>query len=177
MSEILSGCAVRAAVQQDPITRSAEISPCGKYRYTLWRSWAPIAHDSKTLTWVMLNPSTADAEMDDNTIKRCVHYSRREGFQHLVVVNLYAFRSTNPDVLWTMGAEDARGPENRDRVIDAITQTEATVVAWGNPGGPQAPPYIANLGVGLMCLGTNKDGSPRHPLYLPKSTPMVRWPA
>jgi hypothetical protein len=177
MSEILSGCAVRAAIQQDPMKRAAEISPCGKYRYTLWRSWAPIAHDSKTLARVMLNPSTADDAVDDNTIRKCIHYSKREGFQHLIVVNLYAFRSTDPAALWTMGAEDARGPDNIDHVIGAITQTEATVVAWGNPGGPKAPPYIANLGVGLLCLGTNQNGSPRHPLYLPKSTPMVRWPA
>lgn len=175
MSEILSGCAVRAAIQQEPMKRSAEISPCGKYRYTLWRSWAPVVHDSKTACWIMLNPSTADAETDDNTIRKCVHYSKREGFQHLVVVNLYAYRSTDPGALRGLGAEEARGLENYRHLVDAVTQTDIAICAWGNPGGPKAPAFLKNFGVSLWCLGTNKDGSPRHPLYLPKSTPLVRW--
>lgn len=173
MSEILSGCAVRAAIQQEPMKRSAEISPCGRYRYTLWRSWAPITGLSKTVCWVMLNPSTADAETDDNTIRKCIHYSKREGFDHLVVVNLYAYRSTDPGALWGLGAEEARGPDNFRHVRDAVSMTDLTVCAWGNPGGPKRPVMV---GPGpLWCLGTNKDGSPRHPLYLPKSTPLVMW--
>lgn len=155
--------------------KRALISPCGKYRYTLWRSWAPIAHNSRTMCFFMLNPSTADAEIDDQTIRKCIHYAKREGFQHLMVVNLYAFRSTDPSALWTMGANDARGPDNITHVLDALMNCEQVVVAWGNPGGNKLPVWLDGLDFPVWCLGTNKDGSPKHPCYLANDTPLVRW--
>lgn len=158
------------------VSRSAELSPCGKYRYTLWRSWAPISGLSRCVTWVMLNPSTADAQIDDPTIGRCIEFSQREQFDHLVVVNLYAYRSTDPRAMLRLDAAEARGPHNLDRLRDAIAQTEKTIVAWGNPGGGHLPPYLDGVGP-LWCLGTNKNGSPRHPLYLRGDTPLVRWPS
>ncbi len=180
MSEVLSGCAVRAEIQREraalkPVTgRSAEISACGKYRYTLWRSWAPVSGLSRCLSWVMLNPSTADASIDDPTIGRCIEFSQREGFDHMVVVNLYAFRSTDPSALWQMGYVDAVGPVNAWHVVDAVASTDQTIVAWGNPGGGHMPQLLRDAGP-LWCLGTNKNGSPKHPLYLRGDTPLVRW--
>lgn len=154
-------------------SRGAEISPCGKYRYTLWRSWAPITGLSKLMVFVMLNPSTADGETDDNTIRKCIHFAQREKFDHMMVVNLYAFRSTDPNKLWGMGAEEVRGPDNFCHVRAAIASSDRVVCAWGNPGGAKRWRLIGDGP--LWCLGTNKDGSPKHPLYLAKNTPMVPW--
>lgn len=167
--------AMRAA-EQRPVTRSAEISPCGKYRYTLWRSWAPVSGLSKHVAWIMLNPSRADADIDDPTIKRCIEFSKREGFDHMTVVNLFAYRSTDPNELWKLPRGAALGPDNSRHLIDAVTMTDKTICAWGNDGFYSVPWFLKDTGP-LWCLGTNKNGSPRHPLYLRGDTPLVRWPA
>lgn len=158
-----------------PVTsRSAEISPCGKYRYTLWRSWGPITGLSKCVSWVMLNPSTADAQIDDRTIGRCIEFSQREGFDHLVVVNLFAYRSTDPEALWKLPAGDARGPDNYLHVTNAVASTDKTIVAWGADGFSERPKALFGE-MPLWCLGVNKDGSPKHPLYLRGDTPLISW--
>lgn len=79
--------------------RGAVISDDGRYRYRLWRTWAP---ELPRMAWIMLNPSTADAEVDDPTIRRCVGFAKREGCGGIEVVNLYAYRSTDPSVLGTV---------------------------------------------------------------------------
>ena len=89
------------------IERAAVISKCGAYRYSLTRKWS----DAPLLSFVMLNPSTADAKEDDPTIRRCIGFARREGAGGLIVANLYALRSSSPEALWA--ARDPIGPQNR----------------------------------------------------------------
>ena len=151
---------------------SAVISACGKYRYTLDRQWGP-ANDAQCdkgmLLWVMLNPSTADAEKDDNTIRRCINYSKAWGYSGLMVGNLYAFRATNPIDMFD--AKDPVGPDN-DRWIDVMAKhSERIIAAWGGAGSSHRRDAVLDrlrrFGV-VYSLGTTVDGSPRHPLYLKK---------
>lgn len=155
------------------LTRSASISSCGRYRYWLERVW----DDRPTLTFVMLNPSTADAEVDDPTIRRCMGFGRREGAGGIVVVNLFAWRAAKPsEALLTLG------PENSGYLAIALNGSRV-VCAWGAhryaeyAGG--AKPFLRQAEqqrVQLWCLGKTKSGAPRHPLYVSASQPLEPYP-
>lgn len=145
---------------------SAQISEDGKYRYTLSRTWD---NAKPILTWIMLNPSTADAEQDDPTIRRCINFSKAWGYGGIVVVNLFAFRATDPKKL-PSSYEDAIGIEN-DGVISINTLARDIVCAWGSNGSLHGRAYkvtkhLIASGKTLHCLGFTKDGSPKHPLYV-----------
>jgi hypothetical protein len=149
---------------------SAVISPCTLYRYRLFRRWGlgPVC------TFIMLNPSTADGKLDDPTIRRCVGFAKREGCGALLVVNLFAFRATEPDDL--LLADDPFGPDGVQHLREAVEETRGPVVAaWGAWAGAREPgKVIADRFHGrLVCLGTTKDGSPRHPLYVRADAPLV----
>jgi hypothetical protein len=156
---------------------SATISAGVRYRYDLTRRWA-IGDD--WMLFVMLNPSTADGTQDDPTIRRCIAFAKREGFGGLAVVNLYAYRATDPKVLATARPENAEGPDNRETIARWVTRARLIVAAWGaHPGtGGQALHVTwacADAGKTLWCLGTTKHGHPRHPLYRPADTPLVEY--
>ncbi|MCI0635552.1 MAG: DUF1643 domain-containing protein [Actinobacteria bacterium] len=155
---------------------SATFSPCGRYRYTLERSWAD---DVEPLVWIMLNPSTADAELDDPTIRRVTRFTRDAGVGALLVVNLYALRATDPARLWN----DPVGPvgsRNDEVLAEAASSGGGVVVAaWGAlaPRGRVEDVLAGPLaGVELLCLGTTAAGAPRHPLYVRADQPLVPWP-
>lgn len=156
---------------------AAKISLCGRYRYELSRQWAAGA----CLSFIMLNPSTADADLDDPTIRRCIGFAKREGAGGLVVGNVYALRSTNPKALLT--AVDPIGPDNAVTLTriaaDSIAHGLPVVCAWGIPGGYgalRALPLLAKSGARLVCLGKTKNGSPRHPLYIKSNQPLEPFP-
>ena len=147
---------------------SAQISPCGLYRYTLTRSWG----DALPLTFVMLNPSTADAAIDDPTIRRCIAFARRDGFGGIRVLNLFAYRSPYPSEL--VRVADPVGPDN-DRHL--ATACGTIVAAWGavERYGEKRIRTVAQLlsGKDVRCLGTTKSGQPRHPLYVKGDSPLT----
>ena len=160
----------------EPVTRSAaSLSPCGTYRYRLTRHWGAMDQPSNAATFVMLNPSTADANLDDPTIRRCIGFARAWGCTGLVVVNLYALRSTNPKGLWTV--EDPAGPGNDNELArtlrGAALRDTPLVAAWGVHARPGRVEQVMALPGAdrFTCLGTTKDGSPRHPLYVRGDTP------
>lgn len=156
---------------------SATISPCGLYRYDLRRVW-----DRDRQSWclfVMLNPSTADGDQDDPTIRRCVGFADRWGFGGLVVVNLFALRATDPDRLYS--ALDAVGPDNNDAILKWAAGTAKAVAAWGNHGrhlgrGAYVRRLIREAGFPLHHLGLTNTQQPKHPLYLKGDTEPVAWP-
>lgn len=157
---------------------SAIISACGRYRYKLGREGDP-ASNKKPLPFVMLNPSTADAEKDDPTIRRCRGFAKELGYNGIVVVNLYALRSTKPAGLWEH--HDPVGPINDDWLHMTARAADVIVCAWGANAKParveRAVAVLTRNGARLMCLGTNKkDGSPRHPLYVRGDQPLLDWP-
>lgn len=150
--------------------KDAHISDCGDYRYSLKRRWG----DGSVIGWVMLNPSTADASIDDPTIRRCIDFSQRWGYSAMLVVNKFAYRSTDPRVLKTMPIDVAFGPDNDAQLLAAGRWCEKIVCAWGNPGGKDIP-FVLRCDGGLWHLGTTLSGCPKHPLYLPKDTQLQRW--
>jgi hypothetical protein len=147
---------------------TAIISECGKFRYRLGRRWA----EGKTLLFVMLNPSTADASVDDATIRRCVKFAQAHEFGGLEVVNLFAYRATDPKDLRRAGYPV--GPENDAHIVDAAQSSAAVCLAWGsNVAGLERPqivlPMLRDIGVQLQCLRITRSGYPQHPLMLPSS--------
>jgi hypothetical protein len=121
----------------------------------------------------MLNPSTADATLDDPTIRRCIGFARAGGFGGLQVLNLFAFRATDPTDM--KAARDPVGPDNDTHILAAITAAAAAsapvIAAWGVHGAlngrdDEVRKLSLECGVNLMCLGSTKGNHPRHPLYV-----------
>jgi len=160
---------------------SAVISPCGLYRWILGRDnlvrLVSAGRKKGTILWVMLNPSTADAIKPDPTLNRVVDFSRRFGYRELHIVNLYAYRTAFPHELWL--AEDPVGVENDRWIHEAARRASVVVVAWGGNAKPDRVARVLELlqvdNPVVYCLGTNADGSPRHPLYLSKKTVLEPW--
>lgn len=156
----------------------------GKHRLLLWRSWS----SAPRALFAMLNPSTADASDDDPTIRRCVAFAQGWGCGGILVVNLYSLIESDSKRLWDVE------PEQRLAPADALGSAASThaevydgavarclgdlVVAWGAiaPGAHKRVEEL--LGVcarrhrSVRCLGTTRQGHPRHPLYLAGSTPL-----
>jgi hypothetical protein len=153
----------------------AVISDCGKYRYALEREWMTGAG---TCLFVMLNPSTANAEQDDPTIRRCIGFAQAWGYQKLAVGNLFAYRATDPKELKRLRLEDAAGPENDEWLRRLCTRAALIVCAWGAHRFaayrmPWVEPILAERTGGVVCLGTTKEDHPRHPLYVKADTQVV----
>ena len=166
VSHVLGG-----GVMADLFTASsAVLSDCGRYRYRLDRKWS----DGPAMCFVMLNPSTADADIDDPTIRRCIGFAKREGCGALVVVNLFNFRSTRPEDM-----ADADNPEGDDadlRLLEAIEEIDGPLIAaWGAHwmAKDRAAHVTAMIGIHMVCLGKTKDGHPRHPLYVKGDAPLL----
>jgi len=147
----------------------------GEYRYSLTRVWNEML---PPITFVLLNPSTADAKQLDPTlrrcggaaVRRCVSFAKREGYGGMVILNLYAFRTKSPKLM--KAAADPIGPEN-DRVLAGATGT--VVAGWGNSADPKRVAQAVALLPPLHALGTNEGGQPTHPLYVLGDAPLIEW--
>lgn len=153
------------------IARSAVISDCGQYRYRLSRLW-----DTRVprLIFIGLNPSTADATSDDPTVRRLISFAREFGYGAFDLLNLFALRATDPRKL--QEHSHPVGPENDDWLFGQVGDV---VVCWGTPGVYlDRGRYVANrIKQQLYCFGINQNGTPKHPLYLPKDTVLRRYHA
>jgi hypothetical protein len=149
----------------------ADLSPCGRWRWRLERRWdgRELGEDG-ALLFVMLNPSTADAERDDPTIRRCIRFATDAGAGALVVCNLFALRATDPDTL--LREPDPIGPENDAVLAREAARAGRAVMAFGRPHPRLAPrarqvaAMLAGQGTSLQALALTQEGWPRHPLYL-----------
>lgn len=152
------------------IERGALISDCGKFRYRLWRRWdisLPVA------CFVMLNPSTADASVDDATIRKCIGFAERLGFGSIEVVNLFAYRATDPKDLRRAGYPV--GPDNDahfEWVAHDADRRGSVICAWGtNAAKLQRPADVIAMlrrwHIKPKALQINGHGIPAHPLMLP----------
>lgn len=154
------------------LAMDAEMSEDGLYRYWLSRR---LSMGERTVLFVGLNPSTADAALDDPTIRRCVGFARAWGFDWLLMGNLYAYRSTDPKPLKDLVTCPV-GPKNEESLRSMASRADRIVAAWGsNPLNADAQ-ILADWIMSLprtRCLGQNKNGTPKHPLYLPKDTDLA----
>lgn len=144
-----------------------------EYRYSLTRSW----DDSKGhVVFIMLNPSTADATEDDATIRRCINFAKNWGHGSLEVVNLFAYRTKNPDELKIQ--QKPIGEENDKYIIDAANYADKIILAWGSHGTHigRDKQVIELLGkYKLECLEKTKAGAPKHPLYVKASCVPIKY--
>lgn len=154
-------------------TRTCHFSPCRTYRYELRIIWD---ESRKPQMFIGLNPSTADEENDDPTIRRCINYAQQWGAGGLVMVNACAYRATDPKAMLAFPGDQV-GPKNTIDYLESIAAQcqNKPIAAWGRhadkvciPGLPRRGWLLKNIMGPLDCLRINGDGSPCHPLYLPK---------
>ena len=124
--------------------------------------------EAKACLFVMLNPSKADANVNDATIRKCIRYAKAWGFGKLLVGNLFAFRETDKRVM--MNQADPVGPQNDATLLRLVAQADVTVAAWGADGGHMDRDRdvlsMLRLSTALQCLRVNANGTPSHPLHL-----------
>jgi hypothetical protein len=167
------------------VASGALISADGLYRYSLWREWRgthagePLGKPRSVL-FVMFNPSTAQ---DDNpTIRRCVGFCKSWKYKRLCVVNIFAYRTTQPSDLFAFQAKggDAVGRDNARIIAEEGRDAELIVCAWGaNAAGLRLHTDTVRgwlHGKKHYALGFTKGGEPRHPLYAPLNLPLVPMP-
>lgn len=149
------------------IDRGALLSADGQNRYKLWRIWNSVA---PKVLFVMLNPSTADASKDDNTIRKCTAMVKGWGdFGGYYVGNLFCQRTSKPAVLWTMDILDSIALRANDSALkEMLAQSALTVVAWGNNGlaVPKRTRELLALIPEPRALRVTKRGAPWHPSYM-----------
>jgi len=143
----------------------AVYSPCERYRYALTREWGR----GGRVAFVMLNPSTATEVQNDPTVERCERRARALGFGGFRVVNIFAWRSTDPKALYRV--DDPVGPANDAAILAAADWAGMVVCAWGAHGalrgrGTAVAALLGGGGRVLHHLGLTKAGEPRHPLYI-----------
>lgn len=158
--------------------RAAHITECGLFRTWLTRRWEE--WPKRALIMHGLNPSKADAEIDDPTIRRDISFAKREGCGMLMKTNLYEFRATEPKDMFA--AAERRAPDYWQRMGDLLAMAPCPVVVvacWGvNAKQADADEFCAwaqDNSIPLWCLGKTISGAPRHPLYVKGDQPLERF--
>jgi len=161
--------------QRSNMNRRAAFSRCGTYSSRLDRDWSNSRESLGSVVFIGLNPSTADHRVDDPTIRRCIDFTRRWGYDALTVVNLFAYRTPYPKIL--KQADDPVGPYNIRHIKNAVKTADLTVACWGRYGSwfNQDQRLFGQLGTKLYCFSQNADGSPAHPLYQRADTKPKLW--
>lgn len=160
---------------------SAALSPDGRYRFHLQRMLSPLLDADRVCGFLMLNPSTADSESDDPTIRRCIDFALRWDCTVLQVVNLSPLRATDPEYLIRTGEEPQDVWETNLRYIrQAARDSSIFVAAYGNHGGAlgrdrRVLAVLRSMGVDVYALGLTKAGHPKHPLYVAAETQPRLW--
>jgi len=151
--------------------KSAIFSDNRKYRYTLWRIW-----DLKSgyVMFIGLNPSTADENIDDPTVRRCIGFAKAWGYGALCMMNLFAYRATNPKDM--IKSNNPVGSENDRFLTNMAVSANIVIAAWGTKGTfLQRDKAVISLITNKHVLRFTKDGYPAHPLYLPKDLKPIKW--
>lgn len=171
--------------------RRTIFSPCRQYRYTLWREWpemfwfddiepgeACAGNRFKYVQFIGLNPSTADENKNDPTIRKCIGFAKKWGYGALCMTNIFAWRDTQPAKMKQQ--EFPVGVDNLDHVSTCAKDADLIIAAWGKHGAhlqqdKNVESWIRAAGGKLFCLRKNQDGSPMHPLYVPYETKPIPY--
>lgn len=161
--------------QKGDAASEAVYSDCEAFRYRLTRVWDGAG---RRAGFVMLNPSTATETQNDPTVERCERRARTLGFGSFTVVNIFAWRDTDPRALRVVA--DPIGPENDAAILDCAEVSDLIICAWGAHGrflgrGAAVEALLRSTQKPLYHLGLSKEGHPKHPLYLPYSTTPMVW--
>ena len=154
--------------------QGADFSSCRKWRFSLWRIWEP---SKPVVAFIGLNPSTADEVNNDPTVRRCINYAHDWNYGGMYMLNIFGFRATDPKDM--KAVDDPVGPGFLDCFLGYIDAAELIVAAWGVHGeyrerGEEVARIVTKRKP-LHCLGTTKDGHPKHPLYLKKDLKPVLY--
>lgn len=155
----------------------AVYSDCERYRYSLTRVWDP---QGERALFIMLNPSTATEVQNDPTVERCERRARALGFGAFRVLNIFAYRATDPRDM--RRAEDPVGAGNDAAILEGIEWADRVICAWGTHGahlgrGAEVAALLRATGRPLLHLGLSKAGHPKHPLYIGYKVQPEPWEA
>jgi hypothetical protein len=166
----------RHTLNEYDLPNSAVFSEDGRYRYILGRDWEPFG---RTIVWIMLNPSIGNEFILESTTAGCMTRAQKWGYAGMIVLNLFALIETDPEKL--KRTPEAIGPLN-NKVIESINlqapEDSVFIAAWGNHGKHLGRDIeVTNMlnDRDLYCLGTNKNGTPRHPLHMSHSIRPELW--
>lgn len=164
---------------------SAIISSCGKYRYRLERD---VQDDGKVFAFFGINPSTADASLDDATVRKWRGFTQRNGGRRFIVGNAFAYRATDVRELGALSLDDALGAEHWEHWAAICKEADVLVPCWGSSFkvpqqhrcGLRALGYFiagcaASMGKPMLHFGLTANGDPKHPLMLGYDTPLTPW--
>jgi len=155
----------------------AMFSECEKYRYVLWRRWEPNCESSNIVSFIGLNPSTADEVKLDPTVTRCVNWAKAWGFGGMAMLNCFAYRATDPKDMKRQA--DPVGNGNRAALLVWGRESGRTVLCWGNHGtwedrNKEVLEILGDRNT-FYHFGLTKTGQPKHPLYLPNNIELQKW--
>ena len=161
-----------------PVQKDILGSPCvwggksNEYRYVLKRVWDT---SKPKIAFIGLNPSTASEELDDPTVRKCINIARRDGFGEMVMLNAYAYRSTDPTGLEIY--PNPQGELNDDYIFRECKTSSKIVIAWGSHVSDERHNELLQLlePINLWCFAKNKDGKPKHPLYVPLNSQLILY--
>lgn len=160
---------------------SAVLSPCGQYRYRLDRD---VQAAGLVFAYFGVNPSTADADLDDATVRKWRGFTRLNGGSRFIAGNVFSFRAT--DVKTLKDCPALQGPEHDRYINEIVAEADVLVPCWGRT--QKLPPELRHecaammemllaAGKPVLHFGTTKDGDPKHPQMLGYDTQLVPWPS
>jgi hypothetical protein len=158
---------------QNGIIGEAVFDPSGIYRYWLRREWDT---SKNRITFIMLNPSEANADYDDPAVIRCMDFSQKWGFGSMEIVNLFALCTSDPSIM--KKHQNPVGPDNDNYIYNTTANSNIIIAAWGNDGAHRnRSSEVLHLiwDYDLYCMGLTKENQPRYPARLTTSTSYVKY--
>ena len=156
-----------ASITKNNILRNARFSNDKKHRYKLSRHWDL---NKPQILYIMLNPSIGNESIDDPTIRRLLSFTRKFDYGGFFVGNLFTYITPNPKTLDTsIGLTN----KNLNVLTNLVSKADEVVYAWGN--SIEEPNELKKLISNPMCFGKNLNGTPKHPLYLPSNSKIIKF--
>lgn len=160
-------------MKNEKMEKSAVFSVNRLHRYSLARTWNK---SGPKVLFICLNPSTADSQIDDPTVRKCIGFAKTWGFGGMCIGNLFSFRATDPKEL--KHCKEPIGATNDYWLGRLQNSCDEWIAAWGANAAAtdERVMHILSMFSDLRCLGFTKSGAPRHPLYMPYRSVRRRFP-